>query len=140
MPKIAISIYVDHQEVIGYPVGYICSKLGWADEVWVHAGDATSHALVIQECSKYSNVRTHNINHKVYEFEGTIASGRDKCVEFLRANSSCDWFVVLSADTLPTALGVQEIIRCCERNITIPQSVSTHMAAMYSCAGYSRWK
>lgn len=139
MPKIAVSIFVDNQEVIGYPVGYVCSRLGWADEIWVHAGDAVSHALVSEECGKYSNVKTHIIDYKVREFEGTIAWARNKCLDFLRENSSCDWFVVLSADTLPTPLGAEEIAKCCDRNIVIPASISTHMAAMYSCAGYSRW-
>ncbi len=136
--RIAVSIYVDHQDVIMYPLEYICSRLSWAEEVWIHAGDDVTHALVKMGCEKFTNVHFHVVNHKIVEPQD-IAIGRTKCFEWLRNNTTCDWFVALSADTLPTDMGAVYIVNLCDANPRDPISISTHMICLYVDAGWSHW-
>lgn len=138
MPRIAISIYIDNHEVVQYPIEYICSRLAWADEIWIHAGDDVTYPLVKASCEKFPNVRFHVVHHKVREPKD-IAIGRTKCFDWLRHNTTCDWLVALSADTLPTDAAKDYIIDRCNNDMRTPESVSTHMSALYLDAGWSYW-
>lgn len=144
MQRIAISIYIDNHETIQYPIEYICSRLAWADEIWIHAGDDVTHALVKASCEKFSNVHFHLVNHKIDEPKD-IAIGRTKCFDWLRNNTTCEWFIALSADTLPTDLARDYIFDRASGSPTFalagpgPESISTHLACLYVDAGWSYW-
>lgn len=135
---IAVSIYVDHQEVIGYPVNYIVRNLAWADEVWLFGGDKTSTRLLADTCLGIrDNVSVHNIEHKV-ALPDDIAIARNKTETYLREHSKCDWFVTLSADTLPTSAAVERMIGLAEfHKIVDPRHVPTHCAELYCDVGSS---
>ena len=139
MPRIAVIIYVDHQETIQYPVGYIVSQLGWASEVWLFGGDETSTGLISQACGpRHGCAIARNINHKIVEPQD-IAIGRNKTQKFVLEHSNCDWFVVLSADTLPTPRAVDRIMGLIGENITAERHISTHMVELYCDVGCSAW-
>lgn len=143
MTRVAVSIYVDHQDVIQYPIGYIVSRLVWADEVWLFGGDAENARLlnlaVEQSCGPARRgVSIHDIGHKVNS-PGDIATARNKAQAFLLENSSCEWSVVLSADTLPTPMATETIARLIDQGVDEPHHVPTHMMELYCDVGSSAY-
>lgn len=142
MTRAAVSIYVDHQEVIQYPVGYVASQLHWADEVWFFCGDAENVRLVEAQIEQWRTPRhrifVHDIGHKVVT-PGDIATARNKSHEFLLEHSSCEWFVVLSADTLPTPMAVETMARLMDKLVEEPHHVPTHMMELYCDVGSSAY-
>lgn len=139
--SIAVAIYADHQETIQYPVGYIASQLDWADEVWLFGGDEISTHLL--EITVPQHLRwpsrplvAHNIRHKV-SLPEDIAIARNKTQLHLREHSTCDWFVILSADTLPTSAAVETIRYLIDLRIDAPRHIPTHMLELYCDVGSS---
>lgn len=127
-PSIAVSIYADHQETIQYPIEYIVSQLAWAEEIWLFGGDDTSTKLL--------GPNAINIHQKVLT-PSDIAFARNLVQGVLREKSNADWFVMLSADTLPTPAAFETMQELIYRRIKIPTHVPTHMVELYCDVGSS---
>lgn len=140
MPSIAVSIFIDHQEVIQYPIGYIYQNLCWADEVWIHCGDDVTARLVSEACGELRPGTRIEVMHMKIAQPGDIAACRNASLRMLRQLSRCDWYVFLSADTLPTDAAAREIVAHAEANAwQRPVNIPTHMLVMYVDVGSSSW-
>lgn len=128
--NMAVCIYADNQEAIQYPVEYIVKQLSRERdvEVWLFGGDAISTQLLgpdaVNICQK---VRTPS----------DIATARNLVQGVVREMSSADWFVMLSADTLPTEAAFETMRELISKQIEIPTHIPTHMVELYCDVGSS---
>lgn len=130
MKTMAVCIYADNQETIQYPVEYIVKQLAWEQDVdvWLFGGDEISTRLLGPDAI--------NIHQKVRS-PGDIAVARNLIQGAVRDLSNADWFVMLSADTLPTEAAFDTMRELIAQRIGVPTHIPTHMVELYCDVGSS---
>lgn len=103
------SVYVDHQAEIGFPVGYVIRNLDFCDGIFLFGSDEANTLLLenIRKTSPLSEkIKCVSIGQKISRPED-IATGQNKCVDWLKENSPSDYILVLQADLTLRRRGVQ---------------------------------
>jgi hypothetical protein len=102
--KIAASIYVDHQDEIQFPVGFITRDFQCFDRIYFFGSDKANTALLEEIRDQHllrDRITCVTIDHKVVtSFDISIA--QNKCLDYLVAHDGCEYFMTVQADILLT--------------------------------------
>lgn len=111
--KLAVSIYVDKQEEIRYPLAFIIRNLPY--DIYLFGGDQ-NECNQLSELSHDNIKEVVNIDKKIFT-SLDIAEAQNKCVDYLR-EMDYDYIIILQADTMITDDGLEKIKEMCTPEVT----------------------
>lgn len=114
--RLVACIYLDHQEVMNYPLGYVLESLDWVDAIYLYGSDDGNTAFLEDLKLKHRmgpKLVVQNMNLRMADDPSVWPYATNRMIDLTIASDPFDFLVVAGCDTLATDESIEMCLEFC---------------------------
>lgn len=137
--RLVACIYIDHQDVMKYPIEYVLGTLDWVDAIYLYGSGEQDTAFF----EKLKNTHpigdkfvVKNMHLRLNDDPNVWPYATNRMIELTLVADPCDFLLVAGGDTLATELSISACVNFCARgNLDEAFHLHTEDASLYMKRG-----